>query len=253
MGHTGTLDPFASGLLVLLVGRGTRVARFVEQQPKTYLATARLGQRTTTDDLTGEAVGAVGAVEAINAEQVRQALDAMRGPQQQTPPAFSAKKVAGERSYRKARRGEVVELTPVPVTVHRMDLLEYAAPLVTFRAVVTAGTYIRALARDLGERLGTGAHLVALRREAIGDLRVEAAILVDAIRPDRLLPLRTVLGHLSVVELDAADRVAVSHGRAIGRPAAGTDPVLLVQGSELVAVARIEGERLQPVVVLGEA
>jgi tRNA pseudouridine55 synthase len=252
VGHTGTLDPFATGLLVLLVGRGTRVARFVEQQAKTYLATARLGYNTSTDDLTGETVGAVEAVVAVNTEHVRRALAEMVGSQLQQPPAYSAKKVAGERSYHRARRGEAVELAPVPVTIHRIDLLDYTAPLVTFRAVVTAGTYLRAMARDLGERLGTGAHLVALRREAIGDLKLEDAIEADAISADHLLPLRTVLNHMPVVELDAAERVLVSHGRAITGAAPGTDPVLLVQGSELVAVARIEGERLHPVVVLGE-
>lgn len=253
VGHTGTLDPFASGLLVLLVGRGTRVARFVEQQPKTYLATAKLGYRTSTDDLTGETVGDVEPVEAVNTEQVRRALAEMVGPQLQQPPAYSAKKVAGERSYRMARRGAAVELAAVPVTVHRIELVDYTAPLVTFRTVVTAGTYVRAMARDLGERLGTGAHLVALRREAIGDLNVEDAIGADAISADHLLPLRTVLTHMPVMELDAADRVAVSHGRAISAAAPGSDPVLLVQGSELVAVARVEDQRLHPVVVLGDA
>ncbi|MEP7326405.1 MAG: tRNA pseudouridine(55) synthase TruB [Gemmatimonadota bacterium] len=256
VGHTGTLDPFASGLLVLLIGRGTRVARFVEQQPKTYLATAKLGFRTTTDDLHGETVGADEtdkAVRAVTSGLVGEALAAMVGRQQQQPPAFSAKKVDGERSYRKARRGETVELASVAVTVQSLELLDYAAPLVTFRAVVSAGTYLRAMARDLGERLGTGAHLVALRREAIGDLRVEDAIAVEAIRPDDLLPLRAVLNHLPAVELDPADRVAVSHGRAIGAKAGEGDSVLLVHGADLVAVARADGERLQPVVVLGEA
>jgi tRNA pseudouridine55 synthase len=255
VGHTGTLDPFASGLLVLLVGRGTRVARFVEQQSKTYLATARLGYRTTTDDLDGEAVGPqitqIAQMPAMDG--IEKALAEMVGPQLQQPPAYSAKKVAGERSYRMARRGDAVELAPVPVTVHRIELVDYAAPLVTFRAVVTAGTYLRAVARDLGERLGTGAHLVALRREAIGGLKVEDAIEADAISADRLLPLRAVLTHMPAVELDATDRVAVSHGRAINAAAPGSDPVLLVQGSELVAVARFADQRLHPVVVLGEA
>lgn len=252
MGHTGTLDPFATGLMVLLVGRGTRVARFVEQQAKTYLATARLGYRTTTDDLHGETVDPQISQMPVR-DLVEKALAEMVGPQLQQPPAYSAKKVAGERSYDRARRGEAVELAPVPVTVLRIELLDYTAPLVTFRAVVTAGTYIRALARDLGERLGTGAHLVALRREAIGALQVADAIEAEAISAEHLLPLRTVLGHLPAVELDAEDRVAVCHGRTIDARTPGGDPVLLVQGGELVAVARVEGERLHPVVVLGEA
>lgn len=250
VGHTGTLDPFASGLMVLLVGRGTRLARFVEQQSKTYLATARLGYRTSTDDLTGEPVGGVAAVEMITAEQVDHALRSMVGTQQQVPPAYSAKKVAGERSYRKARRGESVALAPVEVTVQSMDLLDSTASLVTFRVVATAGTYVRALARDLGERLGTGAHLVALRREAIGELRVEDATRLEDIGPAAIRPLRSVLSHLPAVELESAERVAVSHGRSISARVPGSGTVLLVQGPDLVAVARIDDQQLQPVVVL---
>jgi tRNA pseudouridine55 synthase len=250
IGHTGTLDPFASGLLVLMTGKGTRLARFVEQQSKRYLATARLGVRTTTDDLTGEVVGAVEAVEAVSTGRIAEALRDMVGAQQQVPPAYSAKKVAGERSYRKARRGEVVELAPVSVTVHSLDLVSWEPPLLTFRVVVSPGTYVRSLARDLGERLGTGAHLVALRREAIGGLEVSRAVPVDEIAPDRLLSLRSVVEHLPARELEPAERVLVGHGRPVARTLDAEGPVLLVQGDELVAVARVDGDQLQPVVVL---
>ncbi|MFZ5624686.1 MAG: tRNA pseudouridine(55) synthase TruB, partial [Gemmatimonadota bacterium] len=184
VGHTGTLDPFATGLLVVLVGRATRLARFVERRSKTYLATARLGVRTDTDDATGRVIDDAGrAPGTVSRDEVAAALAALTGTCAQRPPAYSAKKVQGERSYRLARRGAAPELAAVEVTVERLELAAFDPPHVTFRAVVSAGTYVRAIGRDLGERLGTGAHLTALRREAIGDLRVEDAVPLDALSP----------------------------------------------------------------------
>jgi tRNA pseudouridine55 synthase len=254
VGHTGTLDPFATGLLVLLTGRATRLARFIEQQPKTYLATARLGYATTTDDRTGEAVGAVTAVEAVRAVRAVDliaALDDIVGPQRQTPPAYSAKKVEGERSYRLARRGEEVALAPVEVTVHGIELIGFEPPLVTFRTTVSAGTYIRAMARDLGERLGVGAHLDALRRESIGAIRVEEATpLADLDATSALSPLQSVLRHLPAVELDESEAVDIGHGRPVARASGGVGFVQLVQNDSVIAVAREDGDWLRPVVVL---
>ncbi|MFL5536857.1 MAG: tRNA pseudouridine(55) synthase TruB, partial [Gemmatimonadales bacterium] len=127
-GHTGTLDPFASGLLVVLVGRATRLARFVESQPKRYLATARLGIQTTTDDLTGDVVARFPNPESVPEVRLREELATFLGQHPQRPPAFSAKRIAGERSYRRARRGELVELAEVPVTVHDIELVDYRPP-----------------------------------------------------------------------------------------------------------------------------
>jgi tRNA pseudouridine55 synthase len=262
VGHTGTLDPFATGLLVVLVGRATRLARFVEAQPKTYLATARLGIRTETDDLTGKVVGPVIQSPDESEETVRRALMEFAGVQQQRPPSYSAKHVEGERSYRRARRGDAVELPEVTVVVHRIELCAYRQPEVTFRATVSAGTYLRAVARDLGERLGVGAHLIALRREAVGPLRVEDAIPLDRVTRDALVPVRRVLGHLPSVELDEPERQAVAHGRAVGSRRAdgpgtreaggGRGAVVLLGSGEVVAVAREEGGKLRPTVVLAE-
>lgn len=253
VGHTGTLDPFASGLLVLLIGRATRLARFVEAQPKIYLAAARLGRRTETDDLTGAPIGeAVERADLTDAE-VRAALDAFRGPQRQRPPVYSAKHVGGERSYRLARRGEAVTLAEVAVVVHRIELVSYAWPDLVFRATVSAGTYLRALARDLGDRLGVGAHLTALRREAIGALRVEDAVPPEAVTAAAVRPAREVLGHLPVMDLDETGRTAVLHGRAVAAGAAEGrgGEVALVAGGELIAVAREVDGWLRPAVVLG--
>ncbi len=252
VGHTGTLDPFATGLLVVLVGRATRLARFVEAQPKTYLARARLGRRTETDDPTGAVVGPVVERPDIPEAAVRDALAGFAGAQQQRPPSYSAKHVAGERSYRLARRGEAVPLPEAEVTVHGIELVEYRPPELAFRATVSAGTYLRALARDLGERLGAGAHLTALRREAIGPLRVEDAVPLDRIGPDAVRPARFVLGHLPTVDLDDRTRADVLHGRAVAAEGqeSGTE-VALLAGGELIAVARATDGWLRPAVVLG--
>ncbi len=255
VGHTGTLDPFATGLLVVLLGRATRLARFVEAAPKTYLAVARLGRRTDTDDRTGAPLGEVGDVATLDDGSVRTAIEALAGDRRQRPPAFSAKRVGGERSYRLARRGRPVELAEVAVTVHSIELVAWRAPDATFRATVSAGTYVRALARDLGDALGVGAHLVELRREAVGALRVEDAVPLDRLLPETpLVPLRAVLRELPAVMLDAAERDAVRHGRFVAdrwvdaRP--GSGPVALLADGDVVAVARPDAGQLRPIVVL---
>ena len=253
MGHTGTLDPFATGLLVMLVGRATRLARFIEPQPKTYLATARLGVRTETDDHTGTVVEE-SSVEGLSRERVFDALTGFVGEQRQRPPAYSAKHIGGERSHRLARRGAAVEPPEATVTVYRIEPIGWAPPALTFRATVSAGTYLRAVARDLGIRLGVGAHLTALRREAIGGLRVEAAVALDRVTRESLLPAAQVLGHLPAVELGPEAKAAVMHGRPVADSGAagqrGSGAVALLEGSELVAVARAEDGWLRPTVVL---
>jgi tRNA pseudouridine55 synthase len=259
-GHTGTLDPFATGLLVVLLGRATRLARFVDSQSKTYLATARLGIRTDSDDLTGRVVETSDSAGGLSAEQVLASLADFVGTRLQRPPQYSAKHVGGERSYAKARRGEVVELPDASVTVHRIELVEFQAPLVTFRAEVSTGTYIRALARDLGDRLGVGAHLTRLRREAIGSLRVEDSVPLDQLSPTAVVSARSVLGHLATVELDQTARRAVAHGRAVEDSGAGPlgeagkrgsgEVVGLLGDGELIAIAKAHDGWLQPTVVL---
>lgn len=252
VGHTGTLDPFATGLLVVLVGRATRLARFVESEAKTYLATARLGVRTDTDDPTGAVIGETRAA-ALTLERVREALAGFAGEQRQRPPAYSAKHVGGERSYRLARRGTPVEPPEAAVTVHRIELVAWEPPALTFRATVSAGTYLRAIGRDLGERLGVGGHLAALRREAIGGLRVEDAVPLEAVGPGAVLPPARVLGHLPAVELDQAAKAAVVHGRPVpddGTGLAREGAVVLLAGDEVVAVARPDAGQLRPTVVL---
>jgi tRNA pseudouridine55 synthase len=252
-GHTGTLDPFASGLLVVLVGRATRLARFAPQEPKVYRATMRLGQATTTDDATGEPCGepaGAAVVEAVDDAKLAAAMERMLGTHPQRPPGFSAKKVDGVRSYRRARKGETVTLPAVPVTIYSLDLLERRGHEVDFRAAVGSGTYVRAIARDLGETLGCGAHLTALRREAIGPLTVDGAVTLAALSADDVRPAHTVLGHLPHLQLEPGEREAVGHGRPIRRP--GTDGTVILRDGESVAAVAEAGEDgwLRPVVVL---
>ncbi len=251
VGHTGTLDPFATGLLVTLIGRATRLARHVEGQPKTYLATARLGGTTDTDDLTGTVIESRGMSRPVTKAEIRLLLEGFLGPQQQRPPAFSAKHVAGERSYRLARRGELLELPAVSVDVLAVELVEFETPDLTFRITVSSGTYIRAIARDLGERLGTGAYLVALRRESIGALQVTEALALDDLDADTpLLAPEAVLGQLPMLEIDGDAALAVGHGRQVpaGPGMAGT--VGLMNEGRLIAVGEIIGESIHPRVVL---
>jgi tRNA pseudouridine55 synthase len=257
-GHTGTLDPFATGLLVVLLGRATRLARFVEAQPKQYLATARLGIQTTTDDLTGEVIAGSPAAEPVPEVRVREELASFLGTSLQRPPQYSAKHVDGERSYRRARRGEWVRLPEVSVTVHTMELVHYRPPELCFRAVVSPGTYVRAIGRDLGVQLGVGAHLSALRREAIGSIRVDDAVTLEQLTPAAVLPAHAVLLDLPRVELDEAARKAVAHGRAVvdggvvERRSSGVDVALMSTG-RLIGVAEAADGWLRPQVVLEPA
>ncbi len=257
VGHTGTLDPFATGLMVVLVGRATRLARFVEGQPKTYLATARLGAATTTDDLTGEVIEGGWTGEPPARAVVEGVLRDLTGAGRQRPPAYSAKHVAGERAYARARRGEVVELAEVPIVVHGLELVRYDFPELQFRATVSAGTYVRALGRDLGERLGTQAHLTVLRREAIAPLRVDEAVPLEGVTPAGLLPPLAVLPFLPRLAVSPEQARAIGHGQAVrieGAPAGGATPVAAVApDGGLVAVGRVEAEAFRPEVVLEAA
>lgn len=253
-GHTGTLDPFATGLLVVLLGRATRLARFVEAQAKQYLATARFGIQTTTDDLTGRVIATAPMDIPPSEHQVREALAGFLGVQLQQPPQFSAKRVGGERSYQRARRGDTVALADVSVTVHAIELVDYQPPELTFRALVSAGTYLRAIARDLGHRLGVGSHLIALRRESIGSLRVEEAHPLEELGPAAVLPAQAVLQDLPSVDLDESARQAVAHGRPVSDSEAagrvGSEAVALLAAGQLIGVAEAVDGWLRPKVVL---
>lgn len=176
VGHTGTLDPFASGLLVLCVGPATRLSEYFHLPPKTYRALVRLGEETETHDPEGRPTRTSDAWRGVTPERLEGALAAFRGPLRQLPPRYSAKSVDGRRAHRAARAGEDVELEARPVVVHELDLEEVDLPDVRVTCRVSTGTYVRALARDLGRELGCWAHLAELRRTAVGPYPVERAL-----------------------------------------------------------------------------
>ena len=247
IGHLGTLDPFAKGLLVLVVGRATRLAPFAAEWPKSYDGVIRLGVTTDTDDVTGQVV-ATAPWTGVTPAQLADAVGRFRGTYEQTPPAYSAVKVAGERAYRRARRGEPVALEPRVVEIRELEIVEATPPDLQFRATVSAGTYIRSLARDLGAALGCGAHLAALRRTAVGPLRLEDAVPPDAVTPRALRDAAALVAHMPRRQVDKKEREAVLHGRPIPAvPVADSrQPIAVFAGEELIAVAEQVGEQLRP-------
>ncbi len=242
VGHTGTLDPFATGVLPVCVGLATRLARFFTEGEKTYRATVRLGFATTTDDLMGEPLHEPRAV-AVDDEALRTRCAAMVGTFPQVPPAFSAKRVGGQRLYDLARAGRTVERAAVPVTVHAFDVLARDGDRLEVEVRCAPGTYVRALARDLGEALGVGAHLTALRRTRSGGFGLDSAVSLDALDPRRLVPMESLLPEWPAVALNARGREAVRHGRDVTPDLADAWPPdapyvrLLDEAGRLVAVA----------------
>ena len=256
VGHLGTLDPLADGLLVLVVGRATRLAPFAAGWTKRYEGTIRLGVATSTDDATGEPLSSSAAWRTMDQAQVTAALARFLGVQEQRPPAHSAVKVGGERAYRRARRGEALALAPRPVEVHALELVDYAPPDIRFRATVSAGTYLRGLARDVGDALACGAHLAALRRTAVGPFELQDAVAPDAVTAAGLRDPAVLVAHLARQDLTAEERDAAVHGRPIDEGGMGKGErgmVALFFEGHLVAVAEAVGESLKPRVVVTDA
>jgi tRNA pseudouridine55 synthase len=253
VGHTGTLDPFASGLLLLCIGPATRLAEYLTALPKSYTATMRLGEATSTDDATGEVISSSDP-SAITRDGLLQALEAQRGEIEQLPPYFSAKKVGGERMYAAARRGELLERSPSRVTIHGIELLSFEPPYAEFTVDCSSGTYIRSIARDAGEALGVGAHLTRLRRTRVGEHTVDGAVAVDDLGDEAAVGRAFVapaaaVGHLPRLTLGEDGIAALRHGRAVpGDPSLpeAAPLALLDAGGALLAIGERIGERVQP-------
>jgi len=215
VGHAGTLDPLATGVLLVCLGIATRLAEFLMDSPKLYRAHLRLGVTTDTYDAEGTVV-AERPVE-VGREDVERALDRFRGPILQVPPMFSALKKGGRPLYRLARRGEIVERAPRPVEIYRLDLVEWSPPDLTLEVLCSPGTYIRSLAHDLGEALGCGAYLVGLVRLASGEFRLEDAVDLETLNRERLphvlLPPDAALQRFPALYLTHAEAWAVGHGQ----------------------------------------
>jgi len=218
VGHAGTLDPLASGVLVVCIGSATRLIEYVQRMPKHYAATFLLGQQSPTDDTEGD-VTPLDAPPIPSHDELTAALESFRGEIMQRPPAYSAIKVQGRRAYDLARRGKAPQLEARPVTIHRLEIVAYDYPELQLDIQCGSGTYVRALGRDIAEQLGTAAVMSALRRTAIGSFTVEGAVAQEAISRDRLdelllSPLRAV-ELLPQVQLNEPQLEQVSHGRTI--------------------------------------
>lgn len=194
IGHAGTLDPMATGLLIILVGKATSVSQYMMSMDKEYTGTVKLGAVTTTQDAEGEVLE-TRPVPALSDEQVRAAMKGMLGDQYQTPPMYSAIKIDGVPLYKKARKGEEVEREPRFIRVMRFEATRIAVPEIDFIVACTKGTYVRTLGHDLGQKLGCGGHLSALRRTAVDKLRIEQGFTVDQIEATPTAELGRLLLH----------------------------------------------------------
>lgn len=253
IGHTGTLDPFATGLLLLCVGRATRLSEYLTGLDKRYEGTARLGVATDSLDRTGRVTAERDDWRDLTEAEIRDAFESQTGSMLQAPPAFSAKKVAGRRAYERARAGDAVAPDPVSVVIHSLEVTAIERDLVRFRIHCSSGTYVRAVARDAGDRLGVGAHLSALRRIAIGRFDAAGALPIERLADAdavaaALVPPLDALSHLPRMELDDHDVERVGHGQALpaGEWAPAAGPVVLTAGSRLVALAEIDGRTVRP-------
>jgi len=249
VGHAGTLDPMATGLLLVGVGRATRLLRFLGDLVKTYEGVARLGVETDTLDAEGSIVRTA-PVEATR-EDVERAVRSLVGRRMQRPPAYSAVKVGGRKLYEAARRGEELQAPSRPIHVEAFEVLGFESPEVSFTVTCSAGTYVRVLVADVGSALGCGAHLIRLRRTAIGPFRVE-----DAGPPDDaggLLPIERAVAHLPRIQLDAEEARAAANGSILGP--AGIQGPYAVFGPDgsLIGVWQDEGAKARPEMVLGPA
>jgi tRNA pseudouridine55 synthase len=261
IGHLGTLDPMATGVLPLLLGRYTRLAQFFGRMEKSYTGTIRFGQATTTYDAEGEPVGPHTPV-SLDMEVLKVHAERFNGELLQTPPAYSAKKIGGRAAYSLARAGETVELAPVRIVIHEFAITSVAEDTAAFRATVSAGGYIRSLAHDLGQRLDCGAHLASLRRVAAGPFYADAALtleelatLTEAGELERHLPHpRTLLPEFPAATVDTHTAGRMRNGALCNLADFSAAPRVKVFANrhELIGIAqRVAGTLFQPLVVIG--
>jgi tRNA pseudouridine55 synthase len=247
VGHAGTLDPLATGVLVLAIGQATRLIEYVQAMPKLYRTRIRLGATSDTDDADGMLTENPGAG-PLGDEAVRAALAVFVGEIEQVPPAYSAARVEGRRAYALARRGADVDLAPRRVRIDRIEVREYRWPEVELDVLCGKGTYIRSIARDLGRALGVGGYVTALRRLRVGPFTVEEAMPPDAESPN-LLPMSAAVSGLPTIRVTCEEVRRLRNGQAIPAAGAGETAVLDEMG-ELAAVGRAAGGWLKPEKVL---
>jgi tRNA pseudouridine55 synthase len=254
-GHAGTLDPLATGVLVVCVGKATRLIELVQQQAKSYEARFLLGRQSDTDDITGN-VTEVAVSSEVTREQVEAALPMFCGPIRQVPPSFSAVHVDGARAYDLARKGQAVELAPREVDVYRVELTGFSYPEIDLSIDCGSGTYVRSIGRDLGQTLGCGAVMSALVRTRIGPYRIEDAVTPEQLTPDTLdrflLPPTTAVEDLPKYSASKEDVEQIRAGRAFGfaldskakfTESPGTTVAVLNGSGELLCLAEFDGQQ----------
>lgn len=264
VGHGGTLDPAATGVLPILLGRATRVAEYLLEWDKEYRAVLRLGETTDTQDATGTVLTRAAAVD-VDEEAVRGVVARFRGPQQQIPPMYSAVKVGGRPLYKAARAGETLARQSRSIMIHAIDVVAFEGRNVTVRVVCSKGTYIRTLCADIGEVLGVGAHLSSLERWRVGPLSIDEAITVEQVADcvavgtlsTRILPLNQVLATLPAVTVSDQEARRVLHGAPVtpgglGALRAAAEPVtvrLQDERGRLLALGTYDGRHAGPVTI----
>ncbi len=252
VGHTGTLDPFASGVLVIVTGQATRISSYIQSSDKEYIAEIRLGQETDTYDREGSIVSEK-PVPHLDDKILESALNCFRGRLQQVPPMFSAIKINGERLYKAARRKETVERPPRNIEIFSLDLLDKSGPLLQLKIKCSTGTYIRSLAFDLGRKIGCGAHLSSLVRTRSGSFTLADSCTLEKMAEDPyrvLVPMNDLLPEIPAIELTGAEAGFITTGRPVSKkiPAEAGEFRLFHQGN-LLALARYDGADLLPKLV----
>ena len=231
VGHTGTLDPLATGVLVVCLGRATRLVEYVVGRPKTYEAVVKLGQSTNTYDCDGEVTVELPLPTNLTGVEIEPFLDRFRGEIAQIPPMYSAIKKNGQPLYKLARQGIEIERPPRQVTIYELTLMELAGDQLSLRVTCSAGTYIRSIAHDLGELLGCGGHLIALRRTAVGSFTTNNGVRLEDLTPENvaahLLPSEIAVDHLPRIDLEEARWGDLQHGRPISIEVGDPDEALV--------------------------
>ena len=249
IGHAGTLDPLATGVLVVAVGPATRMLQYLPLEPKVYEVTVRFGVSTTTFDAEGEVIQER-PVPADLPAQIEAQLPRFRGEIQQLPPMYSAVKKQGKPLYAYARQGVSVEREPRRVTVSALEALEIEGTDVSFRIECSGGTYIRTLAHDLGEEIGCGAHVVALRRTRVGDFLEGVAIPLEEVGAEKLISLRDALRSLPQYSLTEQETRDIRQGRPIPARTNGHEIVLSDSAGNVVAIGRADAIQIHPICVM---
>lgn len=241
-GHFGTLDPLAEGLLIIGINSGTKLSKFLLNDEKEYEATIRLGISTDTDDSEGRVITSNNT--EISIETLLEILDQFRGEQTQIPPKYSAIKIQGRKLYDYARKGEEIDIQPRKVTIHFLEILEFEYPILQIKLKVSKGTYIRSIARDLGHKLGVGAHLTKLVRTGQGDFSLVNATTFENLNEQKILDLDKVFTETSCIEISSSQLKDLEQGRRPPLTNSNKGLVILKYANKIAGLARIDNGEL---------